>query len=147
MFKKGESAMTYSVNKINKKKLMFSLVPAVVVLAIAVVILVQSFTDNKGYRTISIVEVSGTVGVIKDGIEYKAYAGMHLQEGCEIITLGNSYARLVLDGDKYVKLEGGSKLRFETLGFLGSGKTKLKLDRGALTTELVTSSLPILAPL
>lgn len=36
--------------------------------------------------------------------------------------------RLVLDGDKYIKLEAGSKMVFEALGFVGSKKTTLKFD-------------------
>ncbi len=129
--------MNYNFEKKKSKKLIFIVAIAVIVLAVAGVIFAQSFSDNKGYRTISVVEVSGNVGVVKDGIEYAAYPGMLLQEGHEIITMGNSYVRLVLDDDKYVKLESGSKLVFETLGFLGSGKTSMKLERGSLSTELV----------
>ena len=127
--------MNYSVSK--KKNIILIISFAVIVLAVAGFIFMQSFSNNKGYRTISVVEVSGNVGVVKDGIEYRAYPGMRLQEGHEIITMGNSHVRLVLDDDKYVKLEAGSKLIFETLGLLGSGKTSLKLERGTLTTELV----------
>ena len=123
--------------RISKKKLMLIVSSAVIALGILIAVLVVSFFGDKGYRTISIIEVSGNVGVVKDGIEYKAYVGMRLQEGYEIVTSGDSYVRLVLDDDKYVKLESGSKLKFETLGMMGSGKTKLSLERGALTTEVV----------
>ena len=91
----------------------------------------------KGYRTVSVVEVSGTVDVTRDGTTYSAYPGMLLQEGHEVTTGKNSYARAVLDGDKYVKLEAESKLVFETTGLLGSGKTRIRLERGSLTGEIV----------
>ena len=98
---------------------------AVIVIAVTVLFVVRILGENQGYRTISVVEVSGKVGVVKDGIEYSAYPGMLLQEGHEVVTMGDGYARLVLDGDKYIKVEAGSKVVFETLGMFGSGKTKL----------------------
>ena len=122
-------------NRINKILLFLG---AVVICFVTVFVLVQGREENKGYRTVSVIEVSGRVGVVKDGVEYSAYPGMKLQEGYEIVTGGESYARLALDDDKYVKLESGSRLIFETLGLLGSGKTRLCLERGALTTELVS---------
>ena len=61
-----------------------------------------------------------------------------LQEGYSIETIGDSFVRLVLDGDKYVKLEPGSKLVCEALGTVGSGKTKLSLEKGSMTAELVS---------
>lgn len=126
--------MSY-LKKKNKKKFIIPIV--IVILVISVFVVIKIRAGGQGYRTISVVEVSGTVCVAKDGIEYSAYVGMHLQEGYEIVTTGNSYVRLVLDGDKYVKLEPGSRLIFEKLGFLGSGKTSMKIERGSLTSEIV----------
>ncbi len=118
-------------------KILIVAVFAVVALIATAFLVMQRMGENQGYRTISVVDVSGRVSVVQDGKEYKAYPGMLLREGHEIVTSGNSYVRLVLDDDKYIKLEPGSKLVFETLGVLGSGKTKLCLERGAITTELV----------
>lgn len=125
-----------SYKKANGKKFIGIFICAVAIL-IAACISVPFFSKEEGYRMITVFEVSGTVGVVKDGIEYEAYPGMHLQEGHVIVTSENSYARLVLDDDKYVKVEAGSRLEFETLGLLGTNKTRLKLDRGAITTEIV----------
>lgn len=125
-----------SYEKANKKKFIKILLCTVAIL-IAAGIAVTSFSKEEGYRMITVFEVSGTVGVVKDGIEYEAYPGMHLQEGHVIVTSEDSYARLVLDDDKYVKVEPGSRLEFETLGLLGTKKTRLKLDRGAITSEIV----------
>ncbi len=119
-----------------KNKVWFGLaIMAVLIITGIVFVLVGG--GKKGYRTIGVVEVFGTVSVVKDGIEYGAYPGMMLQEGHAVVTSGDSYVRMVLDGDKYVKLESGSRAIFETLGFLGSGKTSIKLERGALTGEVV----------
>ena len=90
------------------------------------------------YRTVCVVETKGVVEAVKDKIVYPAYSGMMLQEGYSIETLGDSFVRLVLDGDKYVKLEPGSKLVCEALGTVGSGKTKLSLEKGSMTAELVS---------
>lgn len=123
-----------------QRKVSKIIVISVIALLIAGAIIALSpvFTGQQGYRTVSVIEVSGRVSVVKGDIEYSAYPGMVLQEGHEVITSGDSYVRLVLDQDKYVKLEEGSRLVFETLGVLGSGKTALVLERGALTTELVS---------
>lgn len=124
--------------KKNKKFIWCSvLVAAVLVLALSVFFVSKAMKENKGYRTISVVETSGNVTVVKNGIDYSAYPGMHLQEGHVLVTGGDSTVRLVLDGDKYVKVESGSRVVFETLGFLGSKKTKMNLERGAITAELV----------
>ena len=125
--------MSYTKKK-SKIKYIFFLISSVLVVSLFVIMKVRGNAD--GYRTISIVEVSGNVSVVKNGIEYVAYEGIRLGEGHEIVTAGNSYVRLILDGDKYVKLEAGSKLTFEKLGLLGSGKTRMKLDRGSITAEL-----------
>lgn len=120
-----------------KKKYILFTLAAWLLIGAAVAVFAQTTGDNQGYRTISVVEVSGRVSVVKNGIEYEAYPGMLLQEGHEIATSGNSYVRLVLDDDKYIKIESGSRAVFETLGLLGSGKTKIVLERGAMTNELV----------
>jgi len=124
--------------EIGKKKVWIALVTVAVVLAAAVVVVLMT-TNKQAYRTVSVIEVSGKVGVMRDGVEYSAYPGMMLQEGHEIVTSADSFVRLVLDADKYVKLEEDSKLTFETLGVVGSGKTRLNLECGALTTELINS--------
>lgn len=121
------------------KKKISPIIIITILFAIAIITAATVFftKNNEGYRTISVIETSGNVVVVKDGIEYRAYSGMMLQEGYEIITSGNSYVRMCLDGDKYIKVESGSKLVFEKLGFLGSGKTKINLERGSMTSELV----------
>ena len=90
-----------------------------------------------GYRTIKVVEVYGKVGVSSNGMEYEVYPGMLLSEGYSIITSTNSYVRLVLDDDKYIKLDEGSKAVFDKLGILGSGKTTISLERGVIVSEIV----------
>ena len=97
---------------------------------------VMIFGRQEGYRTIKVFEISGKVGVVNNGVEYEAYPGMILSEGYSIVTSSNSYVRLALDDDKYIKLEEGSKASFEKLGALGTGKTTINLERGAVLSEI-----------
>lgn len=124
--------------KPREKKLIWVLcLVAIAIIATVVVVLLPG--REQGYRTITVFETSGSVSVVNNGIEYEAYPGMLLQEGYAVVTSANSYVRMVLDDDKYVKLESGSRATFETLGVLGSGKTKINLERGALTCEIVNA--------
>ena len=126
--------------RVKKKKKVTPSIVVMIVLVIALFTMTFSYfaKDNEGYRTITVIETKGTVVVVIDGIEHQAYSGMMLHEGYEIITSGNSYARMCLDGDKFIKVEAGSKMVFETLGLLESGKTKTRLERGSMTTEIVS---------
>ena len=98
---------------------------------------VMIFGRQEGYRTIKVFEISGRVGIVNDGVEYEAYPGMILSEGYTIVTSSNSYVRLALDDDKYIKLEEGSKVTFDTLGVLDSGNTTINLERGVILSEIV----------
>lgn len=120
-----------------KYKILIASLSATAVIGIAVVVAMFIFKDDEAYRTIKVIETVGQVNVIKDGSEYNAYPGMVLEEGYELITAEDSYVRLVLDEDKYVKIEAGSKITFEKLGLVGNNKTKIKIESGAMTCEIV----------
>lgn len=122
-----------SIGKTNLK-----IIAVFAVVIMAVVFISQLTGCGEEYRTVCVVETKGVVEAVKDKIVYPAYSGMMLQEGYSIETIGDSFVRLVLDGDKYVKLEPGSKLVCEALGTVGSGKTKLSLEKGSMTAELVS---------
>lgn len=124
--------------KCNCKKRIW-IVSLLTVIMLATIGGVMLFGKQDGYRTIKVFEVSGRVGVVHDGVEYEAYPGMILTEGYSIVTSSDSYVRLVLDGDKYIKLEEGSKAVFEQLGMFGSGKTTITLERGVILSEIVHS--------
>lgn len=123
------------LNLKNKKRIwIVSLLSIIILVTFGGIML---FGKQDGYRTIKVFEVSGRVGVVHNGIEYEAYPGMILTEGYSIVTSSDSYVRLVLDGDKYIKLEEGSKAVFEQLGMFGSGKTTINLERGVILNEIV----------
>lgn len=124
-------------NKKTKVAIIIFLITAIAATALTAVL---AFGDsNEGYRTITVIEIQGTVGVVHDNIEYPAYTGMHLEEGYTVVTGGNSYIRLLLDDDKYVKLESGTKAVFSEVS---GGKTSINIERGALVAE-VTKPLQV----
>ena len=49
---------------------------AAVLLVFTITLGVHAFKNNEGYRTVCVVETSGTVSVVKDNVEYRAYPGM-----------------------------------------------------------------------
>ena len=58
--------------KKNDKKIYFIL--GFIILAISVAyICILKYAEDDAYRTISVIEVNGTVSVVKEGIEYSAY--------------------------------------------------------------------------
>ena len=124
-------------NKKTKVAIIIFLITAIIATALTAVL---AFGDsNEGYRTITVIEIQGTVGVVHDNIEYSAYTGMHLEEGYTVVTGGNSYIRLLLDDDKYVKLESGTKAVFSEVS---GGKTAINIERGSLVAE-VTKPLQV----
>ena len=112
------------------------------VLAALLMVSTTSCKKKESYRTISVSQLNGTVIAEENNKTYDAYANMHLREGHALTTKTESYARMVLDGDKYVKLEEDSRAAFEALGKAGSGKTVISLEQGALTNELTQPLSP-----
>ena len=117
-----------------KKKMIVGFIILFVLVIAAVVFFL--FGREKGYRTISISELFGDVMAETNGNEFEAYPDMHLKEGHALNTYQESYVRMALDEDKYVKLEENSRAEFRTLGASDSGNTVIYLDRGAITNEI-----------
>lgn len=115
------------------KIIVASIILAIIAVVAVIMILMQG--NKEGFRTISVSEIKGTAKVMQSGKEYDAYQDMKLQEGYALLTGADSYVRMVLDEDKYIKLEADSKLVFETLGKEGSGRTGIILEYGAVTNE------------
>lgn len=125
--------------KSKKTKIAVILFLITAILATAITSVLAFGETKEGYRNITVIEIQGTVGVVHNNIEYAAYTGMHLEEGYSVVTGGNSYIRLLLDDDKYVKLEAGAKAVFEEVS---GGKTAINIERGSLVAE-VTKPLQV----
>ena len=113
-----------------------TVVAGILVIAAAVVIILLLKSSPDGYRSISISEIYGNVMAENSGKEYKAYKNMKLADGYALTTDIDSYTRMLLDDDKYVKLEQQSHLLFESVGSSKKRLTALRLERGALVTEI-----------
>ena len=124
-----------------KKGKIIVAVSAIVVVAIVIgaIALMGTGKAHEGYRTISVSKIVGDVTACHDGKEYDAYTDMNLKEGYGLVTKDESYVRMVLDGDKYIKLEESSKATFETLGKSGSGYTVINLEYGVITNEIASA--------
>ena len=110
---------------------------AVVLIAAIVLIILLLVGGETGYRNISVSKVSGRVIAENNGNEYEAYENMRLAGGYALNTGTESYTRLSLDDDKYVKLEQESRAEFRNVGDANKHITSIYLAYGALTAELV----------
>lgn len=108
----------------------------VLVIAAVVIILLMLNSKKDSYRNISVSEIFGNVIAENSGKEYKAYKNMRLADGYALTTDRDSYSRMTLDDDKYVKLEEQSRVLFKSTGSDKSRRTTLELERGALVTEI-----------
>lgn len=120
--------------KTTKGKVILATAGAAIIAIAVVIILILG--AKSGYRSISVAELSGTVTATNGGSSYSAYRNMKLFDGYTLETDSESYSRLVLDEEKYIKLEESSLAVFEELGKLGNNTTTIRLERGAITNEL-----------
>jgi len=106
------------LRKTKKGKIIVTSVVAVFVaiLAIVLVFCLGKGENNKGFRTIRVSDIVGDATVMHETKEYAAYKDMKLQEGYTLVTDTDSYVRMMLDEDKYIRVEEDSKVSFETLG-------------------------------
>lgn len=121
--------------KTTKGKIILGAAALLIVLLI-ILLITKVIGGEEGYRSISVSEISGSVMTENGGKKYEAYKNMRLADGYALTTDIASYTRMVLDGDKYVKLEEKSRALFEALGSDKQRKTAIRLEDGTLTTEI-----------
>lgn len=109
---------------------------AAAAIAAVAAILIVTLGGEKGWRSISVSELFGRVSASNGNSSYDAYRDMKLFDGYSLETDSESWSRLVLDDEKYIKIEENSLATFEKLGGLGSDSTAIRLERGAMTNEL-----------
>ena len=115
-----------------------TVVSAAAVVVAAAIFIIILLNGETGYRSISISEVFGSVMTENEGKIYEAYRNMHLAGGYVLTTDSDSYSRMILDDDKYMKLEQLSKAIFEDLGTDQRRRTAIRLENGALVTEIAS---------
>ena len=106
----------------------------VVVAAVVLVLLLTG--KGKAYRSIIVVEVEGKVSVSRDGNNYDAYPQMKLRSGDGLSVPAGGFARLKLDGDKYVYLEENTVISLQAAGTAANSKTIIYIEQGNMLTEI-----------
>ena len=106
----------------------------VVVAAVVLVLLLTG--KGKAYRSIIVVEVEGKVSVSRDGNNYDAYPQMKLRSGDGLSVPAGGFARLKLDGDKYVYLEENTVISLQAAGTAANSKTIIYIEQGSMLTEI-----------
>ena len=91
---------------------------------------------GKAYRSIIVVEVEGKVSVSRDGNSYDAYPQMKLRSGDGLSVPAGGFARLKLDGDKYVYLEENTVISLQAAGTAANSKTIIYIEQGSMLTEI-----------
>ncbi len=119
-----------------KKKLIIGGSVAAVVMVIAVTLLLI-FNKEDAYRVIKVLEIDGTAAVEREKVgELQVYSGMTLQSGDKISVASNSMVVLQMDHDKYAYVEQNSILSLIAEGTSRDSKTRIQLDRGAITCHV-----------
>ena len=123
---------------LRSRKGRISIISAAVVLTAAIVLIILlSAGGETGYRNISVSKIFGNVIAENNGNEYEAYENMRLADGYALNTGTESYTRLSIDDDKYLKLEQESRAEFRNVGDAKKHMTAIYLAHGTLTAELV----------
>ncbi len=117
-----------------------------IILGVASVVLVTTgvvativLTKDDTYRTISVEEINGQITVEDAKNNSKdAYKGMHLESGDSVTVQQDANMTLLLDADKYVFADGGTKFWLEATGNSkkASTKTKIHLEEGSVLCRL-----------
>lgn len=108
------------------------------VILAAVVIIIMSM-QPESYRSIKVDMLDGqTVIVDKDNVSKDAYKGMHLESGDSVLVQKDSNMTLLLDMDKYVFADEGTKFWVEATGNSekANTKTKIHLEEGSVLCRL-----------
>lgn len=121
--------------KIDPKKKKIIIITAVVAI---VLIIIFCLTWTKGFRTIKLLEVFNKVSFDRgDDKDVAVYDNMSIKAGDTLRTGDEeSFARLVLDDDKYIYIEENSEVAFEMAGRKSNSKTTINLNYGAIFNEL-----------
>lgn len=119
------------------KKHLKIILPIGAVLIVAAVVLIFVLTRKESYRSIQVYNIEGTAEVDRERVGIMdAYIGMRLQSKDNVTVETDSYLYLLLDEDKYILLEPGTKVQLEATGSSAESKTVINLLQGAIVSRL-----------
>ena len=118
-----------------KKLLLFGGAGAAVTIA-AVALILFFLNRDKGYRSIIVFDVEGSVSISRDGESLAAYKNMKLRSGDGVTVADGAFARLKLDDDKYVYLEANTVISLQASGTAADSHTIIYVEQGNMLTEI-----------
>ncbi len=105
----------------------------------AVAAVVMFFPKSDDYRTIKVDGLNGTVTIINSkDVSVNAYEGMNLKSQDRVTVEVDSNMTLLLDMDKYMFAEAGTKFWIEATGNSekGNTKTRIHLEEGSVLCRI-----------
>lgn len=122
------------MEKKNRQRIVIILAAVVTVVVIGIVFLLLNREES--YRVIKIFSLDGNAIITRVKLgEIEAYENMLLESG-DVVALNTGTMTLKLDEDKYVYVEEQTEFALEASGSSENGKTRIRLNRGAITNEL-----------
>lgn len=119
-----------------KRKQGMIIIAALAAAAAVVGVIVLLLGRESSYRVIKIFSLDGKAAVTRVKLgKIEAYENMLLESG-DIVSLDAGTMTLRLDEDKYVYVEEQTEFELEASGSPENSRTKIKLNRGAITNEL-----------
>ncbi len=110
---------------------------AMLVIAGVVLVVSHFLKQEDVYRSILVYELEGTAEIEREKTgSIRATENIYLESGDRLKVDGGSYIRLKLDDDKYIMVEENSVLSIEAVGDEKDSKTKIQLEKGAVTSEI-----------
>ena len=111
------------------------------VLAAGLIIVIMGVSAPADYRTIKIQELNGATMVASGNVSVQeAYKGMNLKSGDVVTVQNDANMTLLLDMDKYMFADEGTKFRVEASGNSDKSttKTRIVLEEGSVLCKLDT---------
>lgn len=114
-----------------KKKYILIGILAIVVIAIAVIVLV-----NSGHRVIKVSSFDGKVILERNSDEKDIIDGMNLKSKDAVITGADGLVELLVDDDKHILAKENTRFKITSKGNENKGKLKIKLEYGTALVEI-----------
>ena len=126
------------LKQMSAKKLIIIVCAAVLAFAAAVLLVLGVILgEQEAFRPIMIYELEGNALIERvDGQTIDARENLYLESGDRILVSEASLMCLKLDHDKYITAEARAIFTLEAEGNERNSKTRIKLERGAVTNEI-----------
>ncbi len=115
-----------------KKSLLFQ----AFIFIFAVTIFLLTGCGSKGYRSLKIYSIEGTVNINREGKTLSAAKDMKLKNEDEVVVSSSSSTILKLDSDKFIMAKENTTLKLEATGKKKNTKTRILVNDGGVIVEV-----------